>query len=77
MYLINVSFVQLGFAASPNDGYRALLSPGTGEADIDSCVPATLLVANMLRWMLVFEERDADVLWLMKMAPRRFFPGNR
>ena len=25
--------------------------------------------------MLVFEERDADVVWLLKMAPRRFYPS--
>ena len=66
---------QLGFNRG-DDAYRALLSPGTGEADIDACVPSTLLVAMMLRWMLVFEERDADTIWLLKMAPRRFFPGD-
>ena len=66
---------QLGFSGG-DDGYRALLSPGTSEADIDTCVPSTLLVAMMLRWMLVFEERDADTIWLLKMAPRRFFPGH-
>ena len=57
-------------------GYRALLSPGTGEADIDTCVPSTTLVAMMLRWMLVFEERDVDTVWLLKAAPRRFYLGS-
>lgn len=65
---------QLGFNAG-GDSFRALLSPGTGEADIDACVPSTLLVAMMLRWMLVFEERDEDTIWVLKMAPRRFFAG--
>ena len=59
------------------DGYRELLSPGSGEADIDTCVPSTTLVAMMLRWMLVFEERDSDTVWLLKAAPRRFYPGGR
>ena len=54
-----------------SDSYRAKL--GSGEIDIDMCVPSTALVAMMLRWMLVFEERDADVLWLLKAAPRRFY----
>lgn len=56
-----------------SDSYRALLNPGGGELDIDTCVPSTTLVALMLRWLLVFEERDTDTIWLMKMAPRRFY----
>ena len=55
-----------------SDSYRARLGANT-EIDIDMCVPSTALVALMLRWMLVFEERDADVLWLLKAAPRRFY----
>ena len=65
---------QLGFEAA-DDGYRALLGPGLGETDIDTCVPSTTLAAVMLRWMLVFEERDTDTIWLLKTAPRRFYPG--
>lgn len=65
---------QLGFNIG-DDGFRELLSPGTGEADIDTCVPSTTLSAMMVRWMLVFEERDADTIWLLKAAPRRFYPG--
>jgi hypothetical protein len=65
---------QLGFNVG-DDGYRALLGPGTGEADIDACVPSTTLVAMMLRWMVVFEDRDEDTIWLLKAAPRRFYPG--
>lgn len=49
--------------------------PGVGETDIDTCVPSTLLVAMMVRWMLVFEERDADTIWLLKTAPRRLYPA--
>jgi len=67
---------QLGFEAA-DDGYRALLGPGLGETDIDTCVPSTTLAAVMLRWMLVFEERDTDTIWLLKTAPRRFYPGAR
>lgn len=36
-------------------------------------VPSTTLVAFMLRWMLVFEQRDSDTIWLLKAAPRRFY----
>ena len=39
------------------------------------CVPSSTLGAFMLRWMLVFEMRDSDTLWLLKAAPRRFFPN--
>jgi hypothetical protein len=66
---------QLGFHIG-DDGYRALMGPGTSETDIDTCVPSTTLVAMMLRWMLVFESRDADTVWLLKAAPRRFYSGN-
>jgi hypothetical protein len=55
------------------DSYRAQLAAGVGEVDIDTCVPSTVLLALMLKWMLVFEERDADTLWLLKMAPRRMY----
>lgn len=56
-----------------SDSYRQMLAAGHGEVDIDTCVPSTTLVAFMLRWMLVFEQRDTDTLWLLKAAPRRFF----
>eukprot|EP01047_Picozoa_sp_COSAG01_P044377 COSAG01_NODE_4005_length_5440_cov_8.384947_2_plen_1194_part_00 len=56
-----------------SDSYRQMLSAGHGEVDIDSCVPSTTLVAFMLRWMMVFEQRDADTVWLLKAAPRRFY----
>jgi len=42
----------------------------------DYCVPAQLVVPLMVKWMLVFEEPDADVLWLCKATPRRWLaPG--
>jgi hypothetical protein len=43
------------------------------QVDIDMCVPSTTLIAFMLRWMLVWEERDADTVWLLKAAPRRLY----
>ena len=55
------------------DSYRGQLAAGSDEVDLDFCVPSTTLVAFMLRWMLVFEARDTDVVWLLKGAPRRFF----
>jgi hypothetical protein len=36
----------------------------------DYCVPAQLTIPIMTRWMLVFEDRDADVLWLCRAVPR-------
>lgn len=42
----------------------------------DYCVPAQLTVPIMTRWMLVFEERDADVLWLLRAAPRAWLAKN-
>jgi hypothetical protein len=60
-----------------SDSYRALLAPGRNEVDIDFCVPSTTLVAKMVRWMVVFEsDPDADEVWLLKGAPRRYFRGN-
>ena len=38
----------------------------------DYCVPAQLTAPLMTRWMLVFEERDAEVLWLCRAVPRRW-----
>ncbi|PJB60763.1 MAG: hypothetical protein CO096_32240, partial [Armatimonadetes bacterium CG_4_9_14_3_um_filter_66_14] len=44
----------------------------------DYCVPAQLTIPLLTRWLLVFEERAADRLWLGKAAPRRWFaPGQR
>jgi hypothetical protein len=43
------------------------------EYDIDFCVPAVHLVARMVKDALVYSERDSPVVWLMKMAPRRWF----
>jgi hypothetical protein len=39
----------------------------------DYCVPAQLTIPIMTRWMLVFEEREADILWLCRAAPREWF----
>jgi hypothetical protein len=38
----------------------------------DYCVPAQLVTPLAAKWMLVFEERDADVLWLCRATPRRW-----
>jgi hypothetical protein len=43
--------------------------------ELDMCVPSTTLGAFMLRWMLCFEMRDEDTLWLLKAAPRRLYPN--
>jgi hypothetical protein len=36
----------------------------------DYCVPSELTAPLMTRWMLVFEDRDAEVLWLGRAIPR-------
>ena len=68
---------QLSFVGDgpSTDSFRLLMNPGVSETDIDMCVPAATLVSFMVRWMLVFEERDADTVWLLKMAPRRLYPA--
>src|SRR5690242_16484512 len=43
------------------------------ELDTNYCVPASMLVTYMTKWMLVFEERDDNALWVAKGAPRRWF----
>jgi len=44
----------------------------------DYCVPAQLVTPLLAKWMLVFEEPDADVLWLCRATPRRWLaPGPR
>jgi hypothetical protein len=63
-----------------SDSYRAYLSSGitgSSDVDIDFCLPSTTLPATMVRWMMLFEERDHDVLALFRATPRRFFtPGD-
>ena len=41
----------------------------------DYCVPSQLTIPLMTRWMLAWEERDADVLWLCKAVPRAWLAG--
>ena len=36
-------------------------------------MPAQLTVPLMTRWMLAYEERDRDVLWLCRAVPRPWF----
>lgn len=45
-----------------------------GVADL--CVPVQLTTALLLKWMLVWEDRPADELWLLRAVPRRWLaPG--
>jgi hypothetical protein len=51
------------------------LAPETRRPLLDEdaapyCVPAQLTMPLFARWMLVFEDPEADVLWLGKAAPR-------
>ncbi len=36
----------------------------------DYCVPSQMTVPLMLRWMLAFEDRNSDTLWLCRAVPR-------
>lgn len=58
------------------DSYRAMLREGSGDIDLDFCVPSTTLVAYMMKHLLVFEPRDENSLWILKGAPRRFYAPN-
>ena len=50
----------------PIRGYR---SRGYGA---DYCVPSQLTIPLMTRWMLAYEDRDRDVLWLCRAVPREW-----
>ena len=59
-----------------SDSFRAYLKNGTtasSDVDIDFCLPSTTLPATMVRWMMLFEERDRNVIALFRATPRRFF----
>lgn len=51
---------------------------GTRRMVAGQVVPCQVMVPTMLRWALVYEERDAEVLWLGKAMPRRWLaPGQK
>lgn len=43
----------------------------------DNCIHTTLVNPHLTRLMLVFEEREMDVVWLNKAAPRRWFEDGK
>ena len=45
---------------------------GSRRQSADYCVPSQLTIPLMTRWMLAYEERDADVLWLCRAVPREW-----
>jgi hypothetical protein len=51
------------------------IKPGTGVAPY--ATPAQLVVPLMTRWMLVFEDPTADVVWLGKAIPRNWLAQGR
>jgi hypothetical protein len=64
---------QLSLFGSAPSNFRSYYT--MAEYDISFCVPSAMLVAHMLKAALVVDERDAvtPTIWLMKMAPRRWF----
>ncbi len=50
-----------------------IVGEGSRREQADYCVPSQLTAPILTRWMLAFEERDADVLWLCRAAPRAWF----
>lgn len=47
-----------------------IVGEGSRREMADHCVPAQLTAPILTRWMLAFEQRDADVLWLCRAVPR-------
>ncbi|MGH8252401.1 MAG: hypothetical protein ACRES2_00045 [Steroidobacteraceae bacterium] len=46
--------------------------PLSADESAPYCSPAQLVVPLMLRWLLVFEDPDAEVLWLGRGVPRQW-----
>jgi hypothetical protein len=45
---------------------------GTRRLRAGQVVPCQVMMPTMLRWALIYEERDADTLWLCRAIPRRW-----
>ncbi len=67
----------LAFHQTPGTftAYESVAIKGDGKRDYSSdyCVPAQLVVPQLLRWMLVWEPWDKQELWLARAAPRKWF----
>jgi hypothetical protein len=50
-----------------------IVGEGSRREAADYCVPSQLTAPILTCWMLAFEERDADVLWLCRASPRAWF----
>lgn len=50
---------------------------GTRRMVAGQVVPCQVMVPTMLRWGLVYEERDADVLWFCRAIPRRWLSADQ
>lgn len=65
----HLSYEQVRIAPEP-DGFREIVA---GQV-----LPCQAMLPIMLRWGLVYEERDAEVLWLCRAIPRLWLqPGSR
>jgi len=61
------AYEQVAIRGTPTRSYAA-----------DYCVPAQLVTPLMTKWMLAYEEPDAEVLWLCRATPRAWMgPGQR
>jgi hypothetical protein len=67
----------LAFHQSPGNftAYESVAIKGTSTRDYasDYCVPAQMVVPQMLRWMIAWEPWDGQDLWLARAAPRAWF----
>ncbi|HPD14959.1 MAG TPA: hypothetical protein PLE19_08415 [Planctomycetota bacterium] len=55
----------------------AIRGAPTRRPAADYCVPAQLVTPLMTRWMLAFEEPDADLLWLGRALPRAWLAAGQ
>jgi hypothetical protein len=67
----------LAFHQSPGNftAYESVAIKGTSTRDYasDYCVPAQMVVPQLLRWMMAWEPWDGQELWLARAVPKAWF----
>jgi hypothetical protein len=70
-------FGHLAYHETPGTftAYESVAIRGDGKRDYasDYCVPAQLVVPQMLRWMIAWEPWDKQELWLARAVPRSWY----